>query len=146
MIDLAFPSARRLQAALRKEWINASLADIKSITSSGGRQVLQPPPVYKGNVTSNRIDDRWAADLLRFESRPATRDKIYRHVLLVQDIFSRYLWAAPLPSKTWTRSAFEGTFDQRRKPRGSTPTTPANLRRTGSSRCWRAVPSNTGSK
>ena len=115
--DLAFPSARRLQAALRKEGINASLADIKSITSSGGRQVLQPPPVYKGNVTSNRIDDRWAADLLSFESRPATRDKIYRHVLLVQDIFSRYLWAAPLPSKTWTRSAFEGILDQGRKPR-----------------------------
>ena len=77
--DLAFPSARRLQAALRKEGINASLADIKSITSSGGRQVLQPPPVYKGNVTSGRIDDRWAADLLSFESRPTTRDEIYRH-------------------------------------------------------------------
>ena len=102
---------------MRTEGINASLADIKSVTSSGGRQVLQPPPVYKGNVTSGRIDDRWAADLLSFESRPATRDKIYRHALLVQDMFSRYLWAAPLPSKTWTRSAFEGILDQGRKPR-----------------------------
>ena len=78
---------------------------------------MQPPPVYKGNVTSGRIDDRWAADLLSFESRPATCDKIYRHVLLVQDIFSRYLWAAPLPSTAWTRSAFEGILDQGRKPR-----------------------------
>ena len=78
---------------------------------------MQPPPVYKGNVTSGRIDDRWAADLLSFASRPATRDKIYRHVLLVQDIFSRYLWAAPLPSTAWARSAFEGILDQGRKPR-----------------------------
>ena len=61
--ELAFPSATRLQAALRKEGITAPLSKIKEITSTvGARQVLQPPPSYKGNITSSKIDDRWAAD------------------------------------------------------------------------------------
>ena len=53
------------------------------------RQVLQPPPQYKGHVTAIRIDDTWAAELISFESKPATSDSNYRHVLLAQDIFSR---------------------------------------------------------
>ena len=117
-VELAFPSANRLQAALRKEGFKASLTDINNITSkSTSRQVLQPPPQYKGNITAASIDDRWAADLISFESKPATSDKIYRHVLLVQDIFSRYLWAVPLPTKSWTRSAFESILDEGRSPR-----------------------------
>ena len=117
-VELAFPSANRLQAALRKEGFKASLTDIKNITSkSTSRQVLQPPPQYKGNITAASIDDRWAADLISFESKPATSDKIYRHVLLVQDMFSRYLWAVPLPTKSWTRSAFESILDEGRRPR-----------------------------
>ena len=117
--ELAFPSANRLQSALRKEGLNVPLSQIKNIVSStGSRQVLQPPPSYKGNITAARIDDRWVADLLSFESRPATRpEHLYRHVLLVQDIFSRYLWAVPMSTKTQTRSAFESVLDKGRKPR-----------------------------
>ena len=74
-VELAFPSANRLQAALRKEGFKASLTDIKNITSkSTSRQVLQPPPQYKGNITAASIDDRWAADLISFESKPATSE------------------------------------------------------------------------
>ena len=85
--ELAFPSAKRLQSALLREGINIPIAEIKDIVSkTGSRQVLQPPPSYKGNITSGRIDDRWAADLISFESRPAERDRAYKHVLLAQDI------------------------------------------------------------
>ena len=91
--ELAFPAASRLQAALRKEGIRVSLAEIKRITStSGSRQIFQPPPSYEGHITSVKIDDRWVADLLSFESRPVERPEFfYRHVLLVQDIFSRFI-------------------------------------------------------
>ena len=118
-VELALPSAYRLQAFLRNEGINISLAKLKEITStSGARQVLQPPPPYTGNITAAAIDDRWAADLLSFESRPAKRPfNKYTHVLLVQDIFSRFLWAVPLLTKSRTRGAFEDILNQGRKPR-----------------------------
>ena len=44
--ELAFPSASRLQAALRKEGITVSLTDIKNVVSkTGSRQIFQPPPL-----------------------------------------------------------------------------------------------------
>ena len=59
------------------------------------------------------MDDRWAADLMLFESRPAKRaDVTYTSVLIFQDIFSRYLWAEPLSSKTQVRRAFEDILDK----------------------------------
>ena len=118
--QLSFPSAPKLQSALRKEGIFLSLSALKELTSeSGARQVLQPPPTYGGNITSSRIDDRWAADLMSFESRPAKRDDaIYTSVLLCQDIFSRYVWAEPIAKKTQVRRAFEDILNKsQRKPR-----------------------------
>ena len=92
---------------------------IKNITSTAGsRQILQPPPSYQGNITSRKIDDRWAADLLSFESTPAQRPEyFYRHVLLVQDIFSRFLWAEAFSTKTQVTAAFERILNKGRKPR-----------------------------
>ena len=118
--QLSFPSAPKLQSALRKEGITLPVSALKELTSeSGARQVLQPPPRYGGHITSGRIDDRWAADLLSFESRPAKRgDVTYTSVLLCQDIFSRYLWAEPISNKTQVRHAFEDILDKsQRKPR-----------------------------
>ena len=116
--ELAYPSASRLQAALRKRGVNATLEQVKNVVEkTGSRQVLQPPPQYHGNITSGRIDDRWAADLISFESRPAERDRAYKHVLLVQDIFSRYLWAEAMWAKDQSRAAFERILEGGRKPR-----------------------------
>ena len=118
--ELSFPSAAKLQRALQKENISISLSGLKElIGESGARQVLQPPPSYGGNIASGRMDDRWAADLMSFESRPAKRaDATFTNVLIVQDIFSRYLWAEPISSKTQVRRAFEDILDRSgRKPR-----------------------------
>ena len=117
---MSFLSATKLQSALRKEGITLSLSALKELISeSGARQVLQPPPKYGGHITSGRLDDRWAADLLSFESRPATRGgTTYTSVLLCQDIFSRFLWAEPISNKTQVRHAFEDILDKsQRKPR-----------------------------
>ena len=118
--QLSFPSAPNLHSALRKEGITLSLSAIKELTSEyGARQVLQPPPIYGDHITSSRIDDRWAADLLSFESRPTKRgDTAYTSVLLCQDIFSRFLWAEPISNKTQVRRTFEDILDKsQRKPR-----------------------------
>ena len=117
--ELAFPGVARLQAALRKRGIIVPLERVKTVVEkTGTRQVLQPPPKYEGNITAGRLDDRWVADLLSFESRPAQRPEwFYRHVVLVQDIFSRYLWAEAISTKDQTRAAFERILDQGRKPR-----------------------------
>ena len=107
--QLSFPSVPKLQSALRKEGITLSLSALKEFTSeSGASQVLQPPPRYGGHITSSRIDDRWVADLLSFESRPAKRGDItYTSVLLCQDIFSRFLWAEPISKNTQVRCALK---------------------------------------
>ena len=90
--ELSFPAPAKLQRALQKEGIAISLKALKELVGeSGARQVFQPPPRYGGNITSGRIDDRWAADLLSFESKPAKRaEATYTAVLIVQDIFSRF--------------------------------------------------------
>lgn len=78
---------------------------------------FNPPPLYQGNITSDRIDDRWVADLISFVSRPAQRQETYRHVLLVQDIFSRFVWATAIQKTSRTRAAFEDILNQGRVPR-----------------------------
>ena len=116
--ELALPSASRLQAALRKRGVSATIDQVKAVVeTTGTRQVLQPPPRYDGNITAAKIDDRWVADLLSFETRPAQRSAaVYKQILLVQDIFSRFLWAIPLTTKAQTTNAFE-TLLEGRKPR-----------------------------
>ena len=58
------------------------------------------------------INHQWVADLMAFTSRPAKgKDGTYTHVLLVQDIFSRFLWATPLKSVTETTEAFKAILN-----------------------------------
>ena len=119
--DLNFPGAARLQRALAKEGIRARVEDIRdNLTSAqGARQVLQSPPKYIGKIASSRLDDRWAADMISFVANPAKDDGVtWVHVLLVQDIFSRKLFAERLRATTEATAAFERIMDTSgRKPR-----------------------------
>ena len=102
--ELGFPSAPKFQTALRKQGINVSLDNLRDLIKTlGSRQIFRPPPQYKGNVTARSIDDRWVADVLSFESRPVEG---FTNVLLIQDVFSRFLWASPMGSKKETTRAF----------------------------------------
>jgi len=107
--ELGFPSASRLQAALRKEGISLSLEGIRKLTSeTGAKQIFQPPPRYTGHIAAVKMDDRWVADLIDFTARPAKRaDTTFNHVLIAQDIFSRYIWTKAISKKTQVRRAFE---------------------------------------
>ena len=102
--ELGYPGAAKFQSALRKEGINVSLGNLKDLVKTlGSRQICRPPPEYEGHVTARRVDDKWVADLLSFESRPVDG---FRTVLLVQDMFTRWLWAVPMKSKKETTAQF----------------------------------------
>ena len=105
---LNFPSANVFYKALRKRGVQVTQALVEEFVSSRSeRQVIAPPPKYEGNIVAFNVNHRWATDLLAFTSSPAKgEDGTYTHVLLVQDIFSRFLWARPLKGVTETTTAF----------------------------------------
>ena len=76
------------------------------------RQVQAPAYKFDGKIAAHGINDRWFCDLVDFTAAPSDRGKrtglgetkegeVY--ILVVQDVFSRYLWteAFPYPSETY---------------------------------------------
>ncbi len=115
--ELSYPSAAKFRAALTKRGIDVPDAFVKQITSEqGSRQLYAPPPRFTGKVTATHVNDRWAADVLDFQSK-TTKANGPVYVLLVQDIFSRFLFAAALSSKAEVEAAFLRIMrDSKRKP------------------------------
>ena len=104
--ELSYPSEAKFKAALGKRGIQVPHEFVRQLVGEqGSRQLFAPPPRFTGKVTAQRVDERWSADVIDFQSK--TKDKnapVY--VLLVQDIFSRFLFAAALRSKAEVESAF----------------------------------------
>ena len=115
--ELSYPSAAKFRAALTKRGIDVPESFVKQITSEqGSRQLYAPPPRFTGKITATHVNDRWAADVLDFQAK-ATNAKALVYVLLVQDIFSRFLFAAALMSKAEVEAAFLRIMrDSKRKP------------------------------
>jgi len=65
-------------------------------------------------VYSAKLDDRWAADLIDYTSQPVGKTT---HVLIVQDIFSRFIWTAAMSGTAQTTEAFQKILDTGRSPR-----------------------------
>ncbi len=107
--ELNAPSATAFRKALAKKGIPARARDVEEfVKSRTERQVIAPPPKYKGHIVSFGVNHRWMADLIAFTSRPVkTNEGFYTHVLFVEDVFSRYVWARPLQSTSDTTRAFE---------------------------------------
>ena len=79
-------------------------------SEQGSRQLFAPPPRFTGKVVAQHVDERWAADIIDFQSKTAKNVKkkggAPAYVLLVQDIFSRFLFAEALRSKAEVEAAF----------------------------------------
>ena len=123
--SLAYPSALKLRRAVQlreraraaraprpadyEPW-TLSLKDAKAfVRKQGQRQILAKPQPYDGKIVASGVDERWAADLIQYTSQPAeVGGKRYQYVLIVQDIFTRYIW---------TRAR----WNPRRAPRSATP-------------------------
>ena len=63
------------------------------------------------------IDDQWSADLMDMVKYSSLNNGV-KYVLVVVDIFSKYLWLRPLKDKTGTSvvRAFTDIFNEGRRP------------------------------
>ena len=106
--EFAAPSAKVFRQALHARGIQARVSDIKEfISSKSERQVLQPGYRFTGKVVAFDKEDRWAADVISYVSRPAWKDgKEYKYILIAQDMFSRFIRTIPLVSVADTTTAF----------------------------------------
>ena len=101
--QLSYPSAAKFKAALAKHGLNMPDAFVTS--EQGSRQLFAPPPRFTGKVVAQHVDERWAGDIIDFQSKTAKKGAPV-YILLVQDIFSRFLFATALRSKAEVESAF----------------------------------------
>ena len=101
--ELGFPSANKLWNEVRKRNINVPKDEVlKYVRSLGLRHVFQRRPAYQGRIAAMEINHRWVADLIDYNAKPSIDKKggaPYQYVLIVQDIFSRVLFAHALKSK-----------------------------------------------
>jgi len=114
--ELNFPGTKAFLKELRKRGISAKEKDVKDfVDAQPEQQILAAGPTYKGSVYSAKLDDRWVADLIDYTSQPVGK---ITHALIVQDIFSRYIWTATLTGTTQTTDAFQRILDaSKRSPR-----------------------------
>ena len=116
----SFSSSRKLYAAVRKRY--------KNITKPEIRQWLQKQETYgltrpvrhnfpRNRVIVNGIDVQWDGDLIDMVNLTKFNDQ-YKYILLMIDIFSRYVWLEPLKTKKGgeVAQAMKKVFDQGRQP------------------------------
>ena len=73
---------------------------------------------FPGHVTASRREDRWVADVISLMSNPVETDGTFTNVLVIQDIFSRFLWAYAMQSKREVPEHFESLINtESRVPR-----------------------------
>ena len=89
--DLNYPSATKLRAALIKKGFKARLKDVEAfVKSQTPTQLFAKAPKYRGKIIASRPNERWVVDFIDYSAEP---NGDYGYMLLVQDIFSRKLWA-----------------------------------------------------
>ena len=92
------PGVERLKTALRARNIPFTNEEVRDVVKgSEAKQLMAPRQRYDGRIASSDINERWAADLIDFTARPSGQ---YTHILIVQDIFSRRIFARPLTGTT----------------------------------------------
>ena len=96
--DLNYPSASKLRAALLRKGFRARLKDVEEfVKSQTPTQLFAKAPKYRGKIISSRPNERWVMDFIDFVAEPSNQ---FKYILLVQDIFSRKLWATALEEKS----------------------------------------------
>ena len=96
------PGRDKFRDALERSGLNLTVkAATDFIKAQSVPQVFfAPPPASKGKVTSPELNERWQADLMDFKSRTPGHNDGNRAALIVADIFSRFVYAEPVATKT----------------------------------------------
>ena len=96
--DLNYPSANKLRAALLKKGFKVSLNSVTEfVKSQTPSQLFAKAPKFRGKIIASRPNERWAIDFVDFSAEPSGANK---YILLIQDIFSRKLWATAFADKS----------------------------------------------
>ena len=107
--ELNFPSSQKLRKVLDGRGIAYDRKEIeKLVRREAVRQVQAPAYKFDGKIAAHGMHDRWFCDLVDFTAAPSDRGKrtglgetkegeVY--ILVVQDVFSRFLWTEALTSK-----------------------------------------------
>ena len=104
--EMSYPSAAKFRAALRKKGIKVSAEFVKEVVADQSvRQLTAPAPRFTGHVTARERDHRWMGDLIDYTAKASSKDAP-KYVMILQDVFSRFIFARALQSKTEVTAAF----------------------------------------
>ena len=96
--ELKYPGAAKLWQAAREADINVTKAQVRDLLATQGqKQIYRPVPPSKGKTVAEAPEFRYMADLIDYKNNPS---KGFSVVLVIQDVFSRQVWARPAPNKT----------------------------------------------
>ena len=107
--ELNYPSSQKLKKVLDNRGIAYDRKEVEKLARREAvRQVQAPAYKFDGKIAAHGMHDRWFCDLVDFTAAPSDRGKrtglgetkegeVY--ILVVQDVFSRFLWTEALTSK-----------------------------------------------
>ena len=90
---------------MRKKGIQVSAEFVQELVQEQGvRQLTAAAPRFIGHITARKVDHRWLGDLMDFTAKAKKGSPAY--ILIVQDVFSRFIFAKALKSKAEVTAAF----------------------------------------
>ena len=95
-VQLNRPGAERFRQALVKRGIAAPpVRELREnfLKYQSSKQLFAPPPKYSGHVYSTHVDSRWQMDVMLYSQPSEYKGQEWTAALVVEDIFSRYVWA-----------------------------------------------------
>ena len=100
--QLGNPGQDKLYTAARKRGIPVTRNQIKQLLETkGAKQLVRPLPQSKGRTGAEGPDTRYQMDLIEFRTAPSKVGReTYKYILVLIDVFSREVWAAPTKDKT----------------------------------------------
>jgi transposase InsO family protein len=99
---LGNPGADKLFTAAKKRGIQVTRNQVKQLLETkGAKQLFRPLPESKGKTGAEAPFTRMMMDLIEFRTNPSKVGReTYKYILVLIDVFSREVWAAPVKDKT----------------------------------------------
>ncbi len=107
--ELNYPSADNLKRVLKARKIPFKAKDVEKIARDDPVRAVQAAPYrYNGKIAASDLDVRWFMDLIDFTAAPSDGGRKLsglstsagnKYILVVQDVFSRKIWAEALADK-----------------------------------------------
>ncbi len=94
-----YPTKNKLLKIIKKSYPHITQDDINDFYDDGATQVLAKKKKTKmGKIVANFPNERWNIDLLMMDKYK--KFNTHKHILFAIDIFTRYVYAEPINSKT----------------------------------------------